>query len=80
MIGLIISLLFAAGVGYVAGQVMGLTGPWYINILLGLAGGVVGGLVFSLLGFSVSSIIGEVISSVVGACLVIVLYNKFLKK
>jgi uncharacterized membrane protein YeaQ/YmgE (transglycosylase-associated protein family) len=76
---LIISLLFAAGVGYVAGQVMGLTGPWYINILLGLAGGVVGGLLFSLLGFSVSSIIGDIISSVVGACLVIFAYNKLKK-
>jgi uncharacterized membrane protein YeaQ/YmgE (transglycosylase-associated protein family) len=76
---LIISLLFAAGVGYVAGQFMGLNGPWYINILLGLAGGVVGGLLFSLLGFSVSSIIGDIISSVVGACLVIFAYNKLKK-
>ena len=79
MISLIISLLFAAGVGYVAGQFMGLKGPWYVNILLGLAGGIVGRLVFSILGFSVSSIIGEVISSVVGACLVIFGYNKFVK-
>ena len=76
---LIISLLFAAGVGYVAGQFMGLNGPWYINILLGLAGGVVGGLLFSLLGFSVLSIIGDIISSVVGACLVIFAYNKLKK-
>jgi uncharacterized membrane protein YeaQ/YmgE (transglycosylase-associated protein family) len=80
MIGLIISLLFAAGVGYVAGQFMGLNGPWYINVLLGLAGGVVGGLVFALLGFTTSSIIGDIISSVVGACLVIFAYNKFLRK
>ncbi len=79
MIGLIISLLFAAGVGYVAGQFMGLKGPWYVNILLGLAGGLVGHLVFGVLGFSVTNIIGEVISSVVGACLVIFAYNKFLK-
>lgn len=79
MIGLIISLLFAAGIGYVAGQFMGLKGPWYINILLGLAGGLVGRLVFGILGFSVSSIIGEVISSVIGACLVIFAYDKFVK-
>ncbi len=73
---LIISLLFAAGVGYVAGQFMGLKGPWYINILLGLAGGVVGSLVFWILGFTVSSPIGSIISSVVGACLVIFIYKR----
>ena len=77
--GLLIALAFAAGVGYVAGQLMGLSGPWYINILLGIAGGIVGGLLFSVLGFSVSSIIGEIISSVIGACLVLYLYMRFKK-
>ncbi len=79
MISLIISLLFAAGIGYVAGQFMGLKGPWYVNVVLGLAGGLVGRLVFSILGFSVTSIIGDVIASVIGACLVIFAYNKFVK-
>ncbi|MBO7676502.1 MAG: GlsB/YeaQ/YmgE family stress response membrane protein [Erysipelotrichaceae bacterium] len=76
---LIIALLFAACVGYVAGQFMSLSSPWYINILLGIAGGVVGRLIFSVLGFSVSSIIGDIIASVIGACVVIFAYKQLKK-
>ena len=47
------------------------------NILLGLVGGVVGSLLFSLIGLGAKGIIGEIIVSAVGACLVIWLVRKF---
>lgn len=76
---LIISLIFAACVGYVAGQFMGVKGAWYINVILGLAGGLVGNLVFGLIGLNASSIIGDIIVSVIGSCIVIFAYNKLKK-
>ena len=73
---LIIDLLVAALVGYLAGNFMGLKSAWYINVVLGLVGGFVGSLVFGLIGISSSNIVGSLIISVVGACLVIFLYKK----
>ena len=49
------------------------------NILLGLVGGVVGSLLFSLIGLGAKGIIGEIIVSVVGACAVLFLVKKFAK-
>ena len=47
------------------------------NILLGLAGGVVGSLLFGLIGLGSKGFIGDVLVSAVGACLVIWLVKKF---
>ena len=77
---LIIGLAFAALAGYLAGMLMGVKGAWWMNIVLGLLGGFVGGLVFSIFGFSASNIIGSIIVNVVGACIVIFLYKSFIKK
>ena len=41
------------------------------NILLGIGGGFVGGLVFKLLGFTASRLLGSLIVSAVGACICI---------
>ena len=41
------------------------------NIILGIIGSVVGGLLFGLVGFASTNIIGEIIASTVGACVVI---------
>ena len=49
------------------------------NILLGIAGGLVGSLLFSLLGLGSRGFIGDVIVSTIGACLVIWLVRKFRK-
>lgn len=77
---MILGLLFACGAGYLAGKLMNFDNPWYINILIGLAGGIVGDLVFSIFGLSSSNIIGSIIVSVVGACIVIALYRAFKNK
>ncbi len=77
--GLLISLALSALFGYCAGRLMNLAGPWYLYLLLGLAGGLVGGILFGLIGFSSNSIISEAIVSIVGACVVIVLYRTLRK-
>lgn len=80
MLAIIIGLAVAALVGYLAGQLMGLKTEWYINIILGLIGGAVGTAVFKIIGISASNIIGGVLIDTAGACLVIFLYNKFIRK
>lgn len=40
---------------------------WLVNLIVGVAGGVLGGWMFSALGIHTSSIIGSLITSVVGA-------------
>ena len=77
--GLLISLLLSAAFGYVAANLMKLAGPWYLYVILGLAGGFVGSLVFGLIGFSSNSIISEAIVSIVGACIVIAIYRNLKK-
>ena len=72
----IISLLFSALVGYLAGQIMKLEGAWYIYLLLGLLGGFVGNLIFGIVGFSAQGIFANIIVDVIGACVVIFLYRK----
>ena len=79
MIALLVSLGISCLVGYFAGALMGITGPWYTNVLLGLVGGIVGTIAFGLIGFTASNGLGEIITSVVGACIVIYLYRTFKK-
>ena len=73
---MIISLLLSAAFGYVAAKLMNVEGKWYVYVLLGLAGGLVGDIVFGLIGFSSHSVISNAIVAIVGACLVIFLYRK----
>lgn len=49
------------------------------NILLGIGGGFVGGLVFKLIGFTATGLIGSLIVSVVGACICIWAGRKLFK-
>ncbi|MBR5341889.1 MAG: GlsB/YeaQ/YmgE family stress response membrane protein [Erysipelotrichaceae bacterium] len=76
---LIIALALSALFGYVAGKLMGLEGQWYVYVLLGLAGGFVGSLLFGLIGFESRSLISDAIVSIIGACVVIFLYRKLKK-
>ena len=76
---LLISLAISAAFGYVASMLMNLRGPWYLYLLLGLAGGFVGNVLFGLLGFSSNSIISNAIVSIIGACVVVMLYRALKK-
>ena len=77
--GLLISLALSGLAGYIGGTFMGVTGPWYFNVLLGLVGGVVGNIVLGLIGIGSYSIIGDTIFSIIGACIVVFLYRKLKK-
>lgn len=74
LVGLIISLLIWAVIGWLAGQIMKGDGYGALgNILLGLVGGIVGGLIFGLFGIGDvnSGLIGRIIVGVVGSIIVI---------
>ncbi len=76
----IIKVALWALAGFIAGKIMdGKPNSLLANILLGLVGGVVGSLLFSLIGLGSISGIGNIIVSVVGACVVLFLVKKFAK-
>ena len=63
--------------GWLAGRLMNSDGSWIRNLLLGLAGGVVGSIVLGLIGIKGNGLIGGTLVSVVGACLLIWISRKF---
>ena len=78
--GLIWSVIIGLIAGWLAGKVM--KGGGYgtlMDIVLGIAGGVIGGLVFGLLGLSASGFIGSIIVSFVGAVILIWLVRQLKK-
>ena len=79
IISILTTLLIGALAGYVATRIMGSESSTMHNILLGILGSFVGGLVFSLLGLSATGFLGEVIVSIVGACICIWIARKIAK-
>jgi len=75
----IVKIALWALAGYLASKIMKDGNPqgWLGNIILGLIGGVVGSLLFSLIGLGSKGIVGDILVSAVGACLVIWLVRKF---
>jgi uncharacterized membrane protein YeaQ/YmgE (transglycosylase-associated protein family) len=74
ILNLIVILLLWAVIGWLAGRV--LRGRGYeplTNILLGLGGGIVGGILFSVLGLPSTGILWTIVSGVVGAIVVVYL-------
>lgn len=71
MVGIIMVLLSGGIAGWLAGKLMNREGSVIRNILLGLAGGVVGDIVLGFVGIHGSGFIGGIIVSVVGACILI---------
>ena len=77
-------LIWAVIVGLIAGWLAGIVmkGGGYgtlMDIVLGIAGGVIGGFVFGLLGLSASGLIGSIIVSFVGAVILIWLVRQLKK-
>ena len=73
MIGIIGSIIIGCLAGYCAGKLMKGGGfGFLLNLLLGLFGGVLGGMIFSLLGITWGGVLGELGTAIVGA--VIILY------
>ena len=75
----IVKIALWALAGFLASRLMkgGKPEGWLMNIVLGLIGGVVGSLLFSLIGLGSRGFIGDVIVSTVGACAVIWGVRKF---
>lgn len=66
------SILVGALIGWIAGKIMHISGSFVQNVVLGILGSFVAGIILpGWLGY---------IGSVIGACLIIWLYNKFIKK
>ena len=79
LIKLIVELVIGGLCGFAANKLMkGKTDSILKNVLLGLGGGFVGGLIGNLLGVGDGWVTG-IILSIVGACLIVWLYRKFLK-
>ncbi len=77
--GIIWGLILGAIAGLIASKLMNENSGMIKNILLGIGGGFVGSLVFSLLGFAATGVIGSLIVSVVGACICIWAGRKLFK-
>jgi uncharacterized membrane protein YeaQ/YmgE (transglycosylase-associated protein family) len=78
--GLIWAVIVGLIAGWLAGKVM--KGGGYgtlMDIVLGIAGGVIGGFVFGLLGLSASGLTGSIIVSFVGAVILIWLVRQLKK-
>jgi uncharacterized membrane protein YeaQ/YmgE (transglycosylase-associated protein family) len=75
--GLVWSILIGLIAGWLAGKVM--KGRGYgalMDIVLGIAGGVIGRLVFGLLGLAAWDVVGSIVVSFVGAVILIALVRK----
>ena len=80
MFGLIGSIIIGSLAGFIAGKIMrgGGFGFW-MNLLLGIVGGVVGGWTLSLLNISWGGTIGSLGTAVVGAVLLLWIVSLFRK-
>lgn len=67
--------------GFIAGKLMRGGGfGLFINLLLGIVGGVLGGWIFGLLGIATTGILGSLITSVIGAILILWIASLFRRK
>jgi uncharacterized membrane protein YeaQ/YmgE (transglycosylase-associated protein family) len=76
--GLILSLVMGFIVGVITGFLMKSNYPWYIDVILGIIGSIVGGWLSSLLfgvDFTTGFNLTTLVVSVIGAVIVVALYR-----
>ena len=80
--GIVWVILIGIAAGFLAGVIMKGGGfGWVINLLLGLAGALIGGWLLEILGVDLGDgIIGSLIAAVIGAVLLIFIVGLFKKK
>jgi uncharacterized membrane protein YeaQ/YmgE (transglycosylase-associated protein family) len=72
--GLFWSLLIGGAAGWLAARIMKGEGyGLFVNIVLGIVGGLFGGWVFGILGLATTNLLGQLICATVGAVLLILL-------
>ena len=81
MLSFILFIAIGALAGYIAGLIMkgGGFGFW-INLLVGIVGGFLGGWVFGLLGIAFLGIVGNLVAAVVGAIILLWIISLIKKK
>ena len=78
--GIFWTLVIGGAAGWLAGKIMKGDGYGFItNILLGIAGGWVGGMAFNLLGLDSDGKIGSLVTALVGAVILVWIGNKLKK-
>ena len=78
--GLLWWIIIGAVAGWLAGKLMRGGGfGFLVNLLVGIAGGVIGGWVFGLLGIDTGGIIGSLVTALVGAILLLWVISLFKK-
>jgi uncharacterized membrane protein YeaQ/YmgE (transglycosylase-associated protein family) len=81
MFQLIGMIVIGAVAGYVAGLLYKGKGFGFLkNMLLGIAGSIVGGFLLRLIGFASFGIIGSIISALLGALALLWAFNTFMSK
>lgn len=80
--GIVWVILIGIAAGFLAGVLMKGKGfGWVINLLLGLAGALIGGWLLGVLGLNLGDgIIGSLIAAVIGAVVLIFIVSLFKKK
>ena len=74
-------VLIGIAAGFLAGKIMkGKSFGLWVNLVVGIAGAIIGGWVFSLLGINVETRIGSLVTAVVGAIILLWLIAFFKKK
>jgi uncharacterized membrane protein YeaQ/YmgE (transglycosylase-associated protein family) len=81
MFHLIGMIIIGAIAGYAAGRLYEGKGfGFFKNMLLGIAGSVVGGFLLRLIGFASFGVIGSLVSALLGALALLWIFNTFLNK
>ena len=73
--GLIMTIILGALAGWIAEKVMKFDTGLIMNIVLGIAGAILGNFILGALGISFGGLIGQLIVAVAGACLLIFAYR-----
>ena len=75
--GWIMTIILGGLAGWIAEKVMKFDTGLIMNIVLGIAGAVVGNYVLRLLNIGLGGLLGQLIVAVAGACVLILAYRAF---
>jgi uncharacterized membrane protein YeaQ/YmgE (transglycosylase-associated protein family) len=64
-------ILFGAIVGWIASAIMHVSEGFWGNVLIGIVGAVLGGLLFNLIGISTTGVMMSLLSAVLGAVILL---------